>query len=159
MKKRQIDKGYLRELLTSEATEGMISASVFVGTVKRFAEEYLGGAVLVTGNELTGGMVSLRLPAVTYLIRLFCEYAKEDEVINIDFTLCDKLIMKVSFKDLDESEPVSELIKVGRLACFDVSRDDSSLIFESEIFDNAPMKIYAISSDELMSMLILTYKM
>ena len=159
MKKRKIDPGYLRQLLSPSIKEQVISVQEFTSTARIFADEYLQGMLRVAVNGGCDGTVRLNLSAVSYLVRLLCELAEDDEVIDLIFDLGDNMTMSASFRDMSNHEDVAHIIKVARLANFDVTRDGNTLIFSADVTVSPIMKIYAVSSDDFMQILILTHKM
>ena len=158
MQRKAIDPIYLRSIISPNVKDCKIGALEFANTLKRFIDQNLSGAMTVTVLGHSDECVNLKLSVVTYMIRLFCEMAGENEVIELYISLGDKLTMSLSFKSLDDHESVSHLIKTARLAGFDVLRDGGTLIFEASV-SKATLQVYAASSDEFMDMLVLTHKM
>lgn len=159
MKKRKINPAYLRTITSHDVQDSAIDALDFALSIKEFAEEYLRGIVTVEIHGAPKGKVTLKLPVVSYLIRLFCENAKDDEMVEVTVSLDDELTMEVRFESIDKSEDAAHLISVAKLAGFKVKREDNTFFFTAEVKISRIMHIYAASSTEFKDMLITTHKM
>ena len=158
MKKRRINKEYLRRITSRDIKNSNLTAIELANTVQSFAHGYLTGMMKVdiTGTSL--GEVALNMPVFSYLIRLICEEAT-DEPATCSIALSDKLVMRVGYPAIDDDEMTAYLVQVARLVGFKVDREGDTLIFSTDIRITSIMHVYATSSDELMDLLITTYNM
>lgn len=159
MKKRKINQEYLRRITSSDVRDERMDALSFALSIKEFADERLEGLVTV---EIIGdrrGSVNLKLPVVSYLIRLIAMITDDDELIEIKITLDDEITIEARFHSLSDIEGVAHIVGVARLAGFSVDRDKDNLYFTAKIHSSQIMQIYAISNEEFKNLLITTYFM
>lgn len=159
MRKRKINPQYLRRITSQYVKDESIDTLEFADSLKRFADEYLGGIMSIGIDGVARGSVSLKLPVASYLIRLLCECGDSDEFIEARISLKDELTLSVSYKNQCPPEDVAEIVKVARLAGFEVKRDGNSLFFSADISITSIMQIYAVSAEEFFEMLVITHKM
>lgn len=159
MRKRKINPQYLRRITSQDVKDESIDTLEFADSLKRFADEYLGGIMSIGIDGVARGSVSLKLPVASYLIRLLCECGDSDEFIEARISLKDELTLSVSYKNQCPPEDVAEIVKVARLAGFEVKRDGNSLFFSADISITSIMQIYAVSAEEFFEMLVITHKM
>ncbi len=159
MRKRKINPEYLRHITSSDVKDEELDALDFALTVKSFAEGYLAGIMAVSVRGDARGKVSLKLPVVSYLMRLLCEGAGSDEMIDLDISLGDEVKMTAGFEQLPSVDSVAHIVKVAQLAGFDVTRHGEALTFAARVHLTSIMQIYAVSGDEFKSILITTFKM
>ena len=159
MRKRKINPQYLRQITSQQISETRIDALDFADSIKRFSEEYLAGIMQAYISGISRGYVKLNLPVASYLIRLLCEAATEDEVVALEIRLDEELTMTARYVKLAPAQEIAELIKVARLAGFEVSRFENSLTFKAQVYITSIMQIYATSGEEFLKMLVLTYDM
>ena len=126
--------------------------------IKRFAEEYLDGIVTVNVEGQSEGTLSLKLPVVSYLVRLMSE-GTDDGTVTVDISLSEKIRLDAEFDPMPSVDDTVHIINVAKLAGFDVARDGDTLLFSADIKVSHIMKIYAISSNDFADLLKLTYKM
>lgn len=158
MRKRKINPEYLRRITASDVNDERMDAYALASTLKGFSNEYLAGllTVQVTGEAM--GYVNLKLPVVSYLVRLLCEEA-EDEPVECTVTLGEKLVIRSTYPMIHNHELTAQVVGIARYAGFKVERDGDILIFSTPIHTSAIMQIYAISSDTFMQWLVTTYNM
>ena len=159
MKKRKINQEYLRRITSSEVKDERMDALSFALSIKEFADEYLGGLVTV---EIIGdrrGSVNLKLPVVSYLIRLIAMITDDDELIEIKITLNDEIMIESRFHSLCDVEGVTHIVQVARLAGFNVDREGDTMYFTAKIQASQIMQIYATSNDEFKNLLVTTHFM
>lgn len=158
MKKRKINPEYLRHITSSDVKNEAIDALDFALSIKRFAEEYLDGIVTVNVEGQSEGTLSLKLPVVSYLVRLMSE-GTDDGTLMVKISLGEKIILNATFDPMPSTNDTVHIISVAKLAGFDVTRDGDTLLFSADIKAIHIMKIYAISSNDFADLLKLTYKM
>ena len=158
MKKRKINPEYLRNITSSDVKNEAIDALDFALSIKRFAEEYLDGIVTVNVEGQSEGTLSLKLPVVSYLVRLMSE-GTDDGTLMVKISLGEKIILNATFDPMPSTNDTVHIISVAKLAGFDVTRDGDTLFFSADIKASHIMKIYAISSNVFADLLKLTYKM
>ncbi len=158
MKKRKINTEYLRHITSSDVKNETIDSLDFALSVRRFAEEYLDGIVYVRVTGQGEGTLSLKLPVVSYLIRLIAECPPEGTVA-IDIALGEKYRLDVSFDCMPSLDDTVHIINVAKLAGFEVARDGDTLSFTAEAKISHALKIYAVSGNDFADLLVLTYKM
>ena len=158
MKKRKINPEYLRHITSSDVKNEAIDALDFALSIKRFAEEYLDGIVTVNVEGQSEGTLSLKLPVVSYLVRLMSE-GTDDGTLMVKISLGEKIILNATFDPMPSTKDTVHIISVAKLAGFDVTRDGDTLLFSADIKASHIMKIYAISSNDFADLLKLTYKM
>ena len=159
MRKRKINPQYLRQITSQQISDSKIDALDFAESIKKFTDEYLAGIMQTTISGVSRGYVKLNLPVTSYLIRLLCENSGEDEEISLQIKLDEELTVTARYERLASAPEVAELIKVARLAGFEVSRSEESLTFKACVYITSIMQIYATSGDEFLKMLILTHDM
>ena len=159
MRKRKINPQYLLNITSREIKSESIDSYDFASSIKKFAEEYLGGIMELNISGTSKGCVKLILPVTTYLVRLLCECGDGDELIEADISLKDELTMSVTYKGECPVSDVSEIVKVARLAGFKVERNENTLIFKTEVITSPIMQIYAMSNEDFYNLLVITYKM
>ena len=159
MRKRKINPQYLRHITSQEMKDESIDTYEFTESLKRFADEYLGGIMDISVDGVARGFVNLKLPVTSYLIRLICECGDSDEFIEAHITLGDKLTLSVCYKKPCPAEDVAQIVKVAKLAGFDVTRDGNSLFFSADISITSIMQVYAATGDDLFDMLVTTHEM
>lgn len=159
MRKRKINPQYLRRITSQDVKDESIDTLEFADSLKRFADEYLGGIMSITIDGVARGSVSLKLPVASYLIRLLCECGDSDEFIEARISLGDELTLSVNYKNPCPSEDVAQIVKVARLAGFEVKRNGNALFFSADISITSIMQIYAVSAEEFFDMLVITHKM
>lgn len=157
MIKRKINPDYLRQITSSEIRDEMIDSLAFARSLKSFIDEYLCGIASARIEGESIGMLSLKLPVVSYLVRLLSEVT--DDTVEITITLSSPFKLSAGFKSLCDVEKVAHIVSVARLCGFDVEREENTLVFSAKLRTTATMKIYATSSDEFRDMLVTTYKM
>lgn len=159
MKKRKINPQYLRHITSQDVKDDSIDTYEFIESLKRFADEYLGGIMSVSVDGAPRGYVNLKLPVASYLIRLICECGDSDEFIEVKITVGDELTLSVCYKNPCPAEDVAEIVKVARLAGFKVTRANNSIFFSADISITSIMQIYAISAEDFFNILVTTHKM
>ena len=159
MRKRKINPQYLKSILSQDVRDGEISALDFAISLKKFADDYLGGIIEFKVEGSSTGCVRLKLPVATYLIRLLCECGDYDDLIQATLSIGEDITLKVDYEKRCPTDDVAYIVKVAKLAGFRVERDGNSLIFKAEITLTSIMRIYAISTESFYDMLVLTYKM
>ncbi|MBQ7343904.1 MAG: hypothetical protein IJW53_03955 [Clostridia bacterium] len=158
MKKRKINPDYLRHITSSDVRNEAIDSLDLALSVKRFAEGYLDGIVSVRVTGQGEGTLSLKLPVVSYLIRLIAECPPEGTVA-IEITLGEKFRLDASFDCMPSLDDTVHMINVAKLAGFDVARDGDTLSFTTDAKISHALKIYAVSGNDFTDLLVLTYKM
>ena len=159
MRKRKINETYLRQILAPDVRDEMIDASVFSATLGEFVGEYLCGIATLETSGDANGKVRLKLPVVSYLIRLLAEGIDEGETISFSITIDENLTLMASYPRLPCVDDTALIVKVARLAGFDVKRKGESLYFTAKMQTSAIMHVYASSSEEFMYYLVTTRKM
>ena len=159
MRKRKINPQYLRHITSQDVKDEAIDAIDLADSIKRFADDYLCGIMTLSVSGVSRGHVNLKLPVVTYLIRLLCECGDSDEMIEADITLGDDFTLSVSYVSKCPADDVAHIVKVARLAGFTVSRVDNTLIFKSDVKASSIMQIYATSNEDFYNLLVTTNKM
>ena len=159
MRKRKINPQYLRSITAKDVNDEEISVLDFAKSLKRFADEYLGGIMELDVVGSSVGTVSLKLPVVSYLVRLLCECGDSDEVIRATLTISDDITLKVDYEGPCPTDDVALIVKVARLAGFLVGRSGNTLTFKAKISSSSIMHVYAISQEDFYSVLVLTHKM
>ena len=159
MRKRKINPQYLRHITSQDVKDEAIDTFEFADSLKRFADEYLGGIMSISIDGLARGTVNLKLPVASYLIRLICECGDNEEFIEANINLGDKLTLSVSYKNQSPLEDIAQIVKVARLAGFEVEREGNILRFSASTSITSIMQIYAVSAEEFFNILVTTYKM
>ena len=159
MRKRKINTQYLRHITSQDVKDEAIDAFELADSLKRFADEYLGGIMRISIDGISRGFVNLKLSVASYLIRLICECGDSDDFIEANITLSDRLTLTVSYKNPPPAEDVAQIVKVARLAGFEVARDENSLFFSTDISITSIMQIYATSGEDFFDLLVTTHKM
>ena len=159
MRKRKINPQYLKSILSQDVTDEEISATDFSRSLKKFADEYLNGIMEFTTEGSSTGSVSLKLPVASYLIRLLCECGDSDEIIRATLSIADEVQLKVDYENHCPTDDVAYLIKVAKLAGFNVERNGNSLLFKAEVKVSSIFHVYAISYEDFYHLLVLTHKM
>jgi hypothetical protein len=158
MSKPRINKDKLNKILAANTSNVDLDSQDLATTLKIFCSDYLKGLVSVKINGYATGRVSIRLPDFSYFIRLLCEDAY-DETIKCEITLDDDLTIRTTYPSIRDDEKTVYLFKVASIAGFDVDRDGDILIFKTKIHATDVLQVYAISSTEIMDMLIAVYEM
>ena len=159
MKKRKINPTYLRAITASDVKDAPIDALDLAISIKEFAEEYLRGIMTVSIEGTSRGNANLKLPVATYLVRLLCETAADDAMVDVNILLGDEIVMKAHFEELKDVEDVAYMVRVAKLAGFEVTRDGKSFSFSCAVKSDSIMKVYAASMIDFKNMLVTTYKM
>ena len=159
MKKRKINPSYLRAITSHEVKDETIDTLDFTLSIKEFAEDYLRGIMTVKIEGEPKGKVALKLPVVSYLIRLLCENVEDDEMLEINISIGDTLVMQADYETLGSTEDVVHLVKVAKYAGFEVERSKNTFKFIGKIKLSPIMQIYAVSSSYFKDMLVTTYNM
>ena len=159
MRKRKINPRYLRSITSQDVRDEEIAALDFAKALEEFASEYLGGIMDISIEGASSGSVRLNLPVSSYLIRLLCECGDSDDTVSAKIRLSDTLIISVDYKSKRPTDDVAHIVKVARLAGFEVSRTDTSLTFKADIKLTSIMQVYAISTENFRDMLVITYQM
>ena len=158
MKKRKINPEYLRHITSSDVKNEAIDSLDFAISLRRFATDHLDGLVSVSITGQNEGALSLKLPVVSYLIRLIAECPPEGTV-DINIALGEKIRLDVRFDCMPGLDDTVHIINVAKLAGFEVSRDTDTLTFTAEAKISHVLKVYATSGSDFMDLLVLTYKM
>ena len=103
MQKRKINKEYLHTILSSNVKDSKLDVITFADTLKRFADEYLKGLINLRISGYSGGYTELKIPVVSYFIRLLCEEA-EDEPVECEILLRDNLTIKTTYPKIRDHE-------------------------------------------------------
>ena len=159
MRKRKINPQYLRRITSQDVKDEAIGTLEFADSLKRFANEYLGGIMSISIDGVARGSVNLKLPVASYLIRLICECGDNDEFIEANISLGDKLILSVNYHHQCPTEDIAEIVKVARLAGFEAERVGNTLRFSASVSITSIMQIYAVSAEDFFDMLVTTHKM
>ncbi len=159
MRKRKINPEYLKRITATTVKDDRIDPLDFALSIKSFTDEYLRGimSTTVTGNSV--GDIYLKLPVVSYLLRLMCEGAGDDEPISLHINLDEDITLEARFVKLPDNEGSAEIISFAKYAGFKVARDNHTLILRAKVHTASIMKIYATSPDHFRDMLITTYNM
>ena len=104
------------------------------------------------------GKLMLKLPVVSYMIRLIAE-AAVDEAVNVTIILDEEFTVKADFPTVPSLEDTIHLINVAKLSGFEVRREGNVFFYSTPITISPVMQVYAISGDEIMDLLITTYNM
>lgn len=158
MKKRKINPEYLRHITSSDVKNEAIDSLDFAISIGRFAADHLKGLVNVSITGQSEGALSLKLPVVSYLIRLIAECPPEGTV-DIDITLGEKVKLDARFDYMPDLDDTVHIINVAKLAGFEVSRDGDFLTFTTESKISHVLNVYAVSGDDFADLLASTYKM
>ena len=153
MIKRKINKENLRRILASDVKNKELDALDLALTLKNFADGLMREALEVEIIGNANGHVNVKLPVLSYLVRLLCE-AAHDTPAQCTVTLADSLEIKTLYPDISNTVHTAYLIEVAKLAGFKVTREDDILYFTTDIVRSYVMKIYAVSSDEIMDWLV-----
>ena len=159
LKKRKINPQYLRSITARDVEDSPIDALDFAISIKEFADEYLRGLMSARIEGTSRGDVHLKLPVVTYLIRILCEIAAENTMVDVRISMGERLILRADYEKLGDVEDVAYMVRVARLAGFEVTRDKNSFAFAADIKITSVMHVYATSMLDFKNMLITTYKM
>ena len=159
MRKRKINPQYLRRITSQDVKDEAIGTLEFADSLKRFANEYLGGIMSISIDGVARGSVNLKLPVASYLIRLLCKCGDNDEFIEANISLGDKLTLSVNYQHQCPTEDVAEIVKVARLAGFEAERVGNTLRFSASVSITSIMQIYAVSAEDFFDMLVTTHKM
>ena len=159
VRKRKIDQTYLRQILSPEVRDEEIDALGFATTLSDFINEYLRGIAAAKITGAANGKVSLKLPVVSYLVRLLAEGVDDDGALDFKISLGEKMVIEARFTRLPNVDEAAHIVKVARLAGFNVKREAESLYFSVGIRATSIMQIYATSSEDFMHQLIITFKM
>ena len=127
-------------------------------TLKNFGADYLKGLIDVKTVGYANGKVYVKLPVFAYFVRLLCEDAY-DETVKCTITLDDDLTITTTYPSIRDNEKTALLISVAAYAGFKASRDGDILTFKTKIHTASVLHIYAISSDDIMDMLVSVYNM
>jgi hypothetical protein len=158
LKKRKINPEYLRHITASDVKNEAIDALDFALSIKQFAEEYLDGIVSVFVEGQSEGTLSLKLPVVSYLVRLMSE-GTDDGTVTVRISLGEKIVLNAAFDPMPDTNDTVHIINVAKLAGFDVTREGDTLSFSADVKASHILKIYAVSSSDFADLLKLTYKM
>lgn len=159
MRKRKINPQYLRHITSQDVKDEKIDSLDFALSIKRFADDYLRGIMQVVISGTPRGTVSIKLPVASYLIRLLAECADNDDLVELDITLGDKLTIRADYNSACKSEDVATVVKVAKLAGFEVARDGNSLFFSAKAVTSSVLQVYANSGEDFLNLLITTHKM
>ena len=159
MRKRKINPQYLSIITSQDVRDEEIAVIDFAKSLKRFADEYLGGIIELDVEGFSTGSVNLKLSVASYLIRLICECGDSDDLIRATLSLGDDLVLKVDYDTPRPTDDVAYIVRVAKLVGFSVERSGSSLIFKAKIKMNSIMQIYATSADDFFTSLVITHKM
>lgn len=143
---------------TNPATS-TFGAIEFIKTLESFAKDSLSGILEVNADGYSHGNVHLKLPVVSYLMRLLYDAAEDDEIVVLNVHLGEKLVIESSFNDLSDHEHTALIVKIASYAGFDVSRNKNTLIFTAEILHAGALPIYAMHCDEFTNMLKEAFEM
>ena len=158
IKRRKINKEYLRHLTSPEIKPGPIDVLEFARTIKEFADDTLRGIMSVTIEGTGQGTVNLNLHVTSYLIRMFCD-APDDDFVEVFFRFGDELVMEARFKTLDDLDRTGYIVNVAKYAGFSVTREGNTLFFSAKSRIYPTMKIYATNRDFFLELLKTTYYM
>lgn len=158
MKKRKINPEYLRHITSSDVKNEAIDSLDFAISLRRFAADHLEGLVNVSITGQSEGALSLKLPVVSYLIRLIAE-CPLDGTVDINISLGEKVRLDAHFDCMPDLGDTVHIINVAKLAGFEISRDGDTLTFTTEAKIRHVLKVYAVSGSDFMDLLVLTYKM
>ena len=158
MRKRKINPEYLRRITSSEIRDEKLDALVLANALREFSSNYLAGILTVSINGQANGFVNLKMPVVSYVIRLLCEEAV-DEMVECTVNLGEKLVIETTYPAISNHELTANVVKIARFAGFKVDREGDILIFSANIETTAVLHIYAVSSDEILHWLVTTYNM
>jgi hypothetical protein len=159
LRKRKINPQYLRSITAQSVEDEKISVLEFSRSLKRFADDYLGGIMELDVSGTSVGTVCLKLPVVSYLVRLLCECGDNDEFIRASLVIADDVTLRI---DYESSPPIDDavlIIRVAKLAGFRVERYGNTLIFKADISMTSIMHVYAVTVEDFYSTLVLTHKM
>ena len=156
MRRRKINNRYLSESIPSEASGNPMDAVDFATALKRFADEYLRGAMEVDVVGKGSGYTSVSLNHTAYLFRLMLENTEQNEVLNVKAELSESMSLFVTFRTPPSDEALAGIINTAKIAGFTVSSDNNELIFSAAIDSAAIIKIYALSKDEISDCLLKT---
>ena len=159
MKKRKINKQYLRKITSPEIKPTPLDALDFATTVQRFAKDYLRGIMTVEICGTPSGRVNVNIHVTSYLIRLLCDGIDDDEMVEVIFHFDDEMRIEARFKQLPDCDATGYMVNVAKLAGFRVSRDNETLFFHAKTDISSTMKIYANSQNLFLDLLITTYNM
>ena len=116
LKKRKINPQYLRSITARDVEDSPIDALDFAISIKEFADEYLRGLMSARIEGTPRGDVHLKLPVVTYLIRILCEIAAENTMVDVRISMGERLILRADYEKLGDVEDVAYMVRVARLA-------------------------------------------
>lgn len=158
MKRRQINREYLIRITSPSVKDSPIDAFELAKSIEHFAKEHLEGILTVKIEGSSMGKLMLKLPVVSYMIRLIAE-AAVDEAVNVTIILDEEFTVKANFPTVPSLEDTIHLINVAKLSGFEVRREGNVFFYSTPITISPIMQVYAISGDEIMDLLITTYNM
>ena len=156
--KPKINKENLRKMFDKNTQPTRLGAMLVSTTIKVFSDDYLRGVMNVDISGDSFGQVNVKLPVLSYLVRLLCEVAT-DKAVECSLIIDDNLTIRTTYPRIDDLDMTAHVIKVARLAGFRATRDGDILIFKTKIYPRVVLPIFATSSDDFMDMLIFTFNL
>lgn len=158
MKRRQINREYLIRITSPSVKDSPIDALELATSIELFAKEHLEGLMTVKIEGRSMGKLILKLPVVSYMIRLIAE-AAVDEAVETTIILDEDFTVRVDFPTVPSIKDTVHLINVAKLSGFEVRREGNVFFYSAPINVSPIMQVYAVSGDEIMDLLITTYNM
>ena len=158
MIKRKLNREQLRRILAPDVENERLDALEFAGTLRKFADGYLRGVMTVDVIGTANGYVNIKLPVLSYLIRLIAEVV-DDEPAHCTVRLSDRVEIETHYPKIADDSMTAYLIDVAKLTGFKVKRASDILYFSTDIITSPLMKIYATSQEKIMEYLVIVWEM
>jgi hypothetical protein len=152
MRRRNIDSRRISARRPELSQKENVSASGFADSLKRFADEYLRGAMKVTIEGSSIETVSISLRDAAYMFRLMVEWGGEDAMTEAHIRICEHMTIDVKFPSgLPSVEQLSDIARAGRVAgfFFDVRAD--RIIVRAPLEVGKPVAVYASDFDKIIN--------
>ena len=149
MRRRKINNRYLSDKIPEQISRDSIDVEEFAEALKKFADEYLHGALEVNITGRIAGYASISLEMTAYMLRTALKNARDDEVISVSISLEKSITLNIEYEYEAHEEAIASVIGIAKVAGFMAQRHGNIITLKSNVTDSSIVKIYAMSKEKI----------
>lgn len=150
MRRQRIDSRRISPRRPDISVKENISAVGFGASLKRFADQYLRGAMTVTLEGASTVLINISLHDAAYMLRLMVEYGGECAVLKTNVTIDSHIRIDTYFPcGLPTIEELSDIARAGRAAGFFFEIRDGRIIMRAPCGLGGTLPVYASNFDRI----------
>ena len=155
MRRRKIDSRRISSRRPTVSIKESTSAVNFADSVKKFADEYLRGALEVERVGTSSAIINLSLRDAAYMLRLMVEYGGEESVLKTTVTIKENFVIDTEFPSgLPSIEELTLIAKAARSAGFFFEIRGNRVIVRAPLSMGSVSTVYANDDYRIVSLFL-----